>query len=168
MAAGPVVKTTWLAAIAAVSLEAPCSSLHCWQHCSELLTKFCHLLLHADCSPRGLYATPYSSTVATEAGIPAAADAAGTSNISSISRAASAHGQLRQRTSGIGAVSVSDSVVRRSRSPSPYQDDEQADLINEDEVANLPPEVAALLKRKGLEERLSSKQKKWHDMKVRR
>jgi hypothetical protein len=78
------------------------------------------------------------------------------------------HSQLRQRTSGVGAINTSDSVghSRRSRSPSPYQDDEQADLINENEVANLPPEVAQLLKRKGLEERLSSKQKKWHEMKV--
>jgi hypothetical protein len=69
----------------------------------------------------------------------------------------------------VGFADGSDSALqsRRSRSPSPFQDDEQVDLINEDEVANLPPEVAQLLKRKGLEERLSSKQKKWHDMKVR-
>lgn len=71
--------------------------------------------------------------------------------------------------SGVGAVATSEPAgySRRSRPASPYQDDEQAELINEDEVANLPPEVAQLLKRKGLEERLSSKQKKWHDMKVR-
>ncbi|WIA09082.1 hypothetical protein OEZ85_008495 [Tetradesmus obliquus] len=94
--------------------------------------------------------------------------AANPTGTSSISRAASAHNQLRQRSSGVGAAATSESAgySRRSRPASPYQDDEQAELINEDEVANLPPEVAQLLKRKGLEERLSSKQKKWHDMKV--
>jgi hypothetical protein len=108
---------------------------------------------------------PYSPTADPAADNNSSTDASGSIGNS---RAASAARQLRQR-SGVGFADGSDFPLqsRRSRSPSPFQDDEQADLINEDEVANLPPEVAQLLKRKGLEERLSSKQKKWHEMKVR-
>ncbi|WIA29156.1 hypothetical protein OEZ86_011667 [Tetradesmus obliquus] len=114
------------------------------------------------CEPSG---GPCTGPDAPAADNSSAADPTGTS---SIRRAASAHGQLRQRVSGVGAVATSEPAgySRRSRPASPYQDDEQAELINEDEVANLPPEVVQLLKCKGLEERLSSKQKKWHDMKV--
>lgn len=36
----------------------------------------------------------------------------------------------------------------------------------DDEVADFPAEVAALLKEKGLEQQLSTKQKKWQEMKV--
>lgn len=51
------------------------------------------------------------------------------------------------------------------RSPSPLDSELNADELDH-EVANLPPEVAALLIEKGLVQQLSSKQKKWQEIKV--
>lgn len=68
----------------------------------------------------------------------------------------------------VGAGAAPDgreSPAQRQASASPLQDDEVY-MSAEEEAANLPPEVAALLLQKGLQQ-LSGKQRKWHEMKVR-